>query len=111
MPSNDALGLAVLDRGYHIIEDFAPRLLGGLALDEFFNYGESFLLGVLAQLSELRFYRKDLPIRFVRGLSGIKEIPHVLVLHKTSHTLRLMPVWPSRAEPALRANSATLRRA
>ncbi|OGS12233.1 MAG: hypothetical protein A2234_06125 [Elusimicrobia bacterium RIFOXYA2_FULL_58_8] len=81
MPGNNALGLAVLDRGHHVVEDFAAWLFGGLALDELAGDYKPFLFSVFAEFRELRLYGQDLPVRLVSGFSGVKEIPHIKVLH------------------------------
>ncbi|OGR94834.1 MAG: hypothetical protein A2016_06935 [Elusimicrobia bacterium GWF2_62_30] len=102
MPGNYALGCALLKASDHLVEHVAARLLGGFAFDELAGYGETILFSVVAEFSELRLYGKDLPVRLVRGLARIQEIPHIRLFH-TLPPLLLRTVLPSRAEPALSA--------
>ena len=44
-------------------------------------YDQKSYAAALAEFRKLRLYGKDLPVRFVRGLACIKEIPHVRLLH------------------------------
>ncbi|OGR51805.1 MAG: hypothetical protein A2049_11715 [Elusimicrobia bacterium GWA2_62_23] len=71
MPGHYTLGRALLKASHHVVEYLAARLLGGLALNELTDYREAVLLGVVPQLSELRLYGQDLPVRLVGGLASV----------------------------------------
>ncbi|OGR63609.1 MAG: hypothetical protein A2X31_05355 [Elusimicrobia bacterium GWB2_63_22] len=81
VPGHYAVGRALLKASDHLVEYGAARLLGGFAFDELAGYGETVLFSVVAEFSELRLYGKDLPVRLVRGLARVKEIPHIRLLH------------------------------
>ncbi|OGS08026.1 MAG: hypothetical protein A2270_02985 [Elusimicrobia bacterium RIFOXYA12_FULL_51_18] len=71
VPSHYALGRALLHLGYHVVEQLAARLLGGFAFNELADYGQTVLLGVVPQFSELRLYGQDLPVRLIGGLASV----------------------------------------
>ncbi|OGP53247.1 MAG: hypothetical protein A2X31_06170 [Elusimicrobia bacterium GWB2_63_22] len=81
MPGNYPLGHALFKASDHLVEHVAARLLGGFAFYELADDGETVLFGVVTEFSELRLNGQDLPVRLVRGLACIKEIPHIRLLH------------------------------
>ncbi|OGR96953.1 MAG: hypothetical protein A2016_03470 [Elusimicrobia bacterium GWF2_62_30] len=109
VPGHYAVGRALLKLSHHLVKDLAARLFGGLAFHEFAGNGQPLLIGVLAQLHQLRLYGQNLLVRLVGGFARVKKVPHIRLLHTLPPPL-LRPVLPSRAEPDLSANSSTPRR-
>ncbi|MDD4939529.1 MAG: hypothetical protein PHI60_05165 [Candidatus Omnitrophica bacterium] len=62
MPGKDAFGGTALDLEEDIIEQWAPRLLGGLGLDYLINDRNILALGVFAQLLKLGLNREHLAV-------------------------------------------------